>query len=150
MGIKSDKVLFGIGNNLRGDDGAGSFIARNFSQPDWITIDGKSAPENYTSVIKKLKPNLLIMIDSANMSLPGGIFRLIPLNKITHFQLSTHSMPLPLLIKYLTPYCKKIMLIGIQPINAKLGEPLSKPVLDGCHKIIKKIKENKINDIPII
>ena len=143
-------ALLGIGNDLRGDDGAGSFIAQNFYHKNWFNIDGKSAPENCTSIIKRIKPSLLVIIDAAYLSLDTGNFRLISPDKITSLQLSTHSMPLHLLIEYISPYCQKILLIGIQPLNTKLGDDLSKPVLKSCNEIINILKNNKIESIPEI
>ncbi len=140
-------VLLGIGNRLRCDDGAGSFIAQHFHHHHWIAIDGGSAPENITSVIKKIKPGLLVIIDTSQMNIDVGSFRIIPFEKIISLQLSTHSMPLNFLIEYLTPYCQKIILIGIQPLSTELGENLSEPVLKGCHRLIKLLKENRVEEI---
>ena len=142
-------VLLGIGNRMKCDDGAGSFIVQHFHHHHWITIDGGSAPENITSVIKKFRPKLLVMIDTSQMNIDVGSFRIIPFEKIISLQLSTHSMPLNFLIEYLAPYCQKIILIGIQPLSTDFGEHLSKPVLDGCLRLIELIKENRIEDIEI-
>ena len=45
----SKQVVFTVGNSLRGDDGAGSLLAELLQAepaPDWVVIDGGSAPEN--------------------------------------------------------------------------------------------------------
>jgi len=146
MSLNKKNVLLGIGNTLRGDDGAGSFVANNFKHPQWITIDGKSAPENFTSVIKKIKPQALIIIDAAWMGINAGDFRLIPSKKISFLQFSTHSMPLNFLIEYLSPYCQKIIMIGIQPLNTQLNKNLSKPVLNGCMLLIEQLKTKRLED----
>ena len=143
-------VILGIGNSMRGDDGAGSFVANNFKHPQWITIDGKSAPENFTSIIKRIKPQLLIIIDAAWMGINAGDFILIPPNKIISLQLSTHSMPISFLIEYLSPYCSKIIMIGIQPLNTQLNENLSKPVLNGCRLLIEHLKNNRLENLKIL
>ncbi len=146
--IKEPKnVLLGIGNRLRGDDGAGSFIAQHFHHHQWIAVDGKSAPENVTSIIKKNQPQLLLIVDAAQMNLNAGCFRVIPFEKITALQLSTHSMPLDYLIKYLNSYCQKIILIGIQPFSTQIGENLSEPVLKGCYLLIDLLKKNRIEEV---
>lgn len=143
--IKS--ILLGIGNCLRSDDGAGSYIAKHFEHHHWVALNGKSAPENTTSIIKKIRPQLLVIVDATQMGLKAGSFRIIPFGKIISLQLSTHSMPLNFLIEYLTPYCQKIILIGIQPLSTDLGENLSESVLKGCHRMIKLIKENRVEEI---
>jgi hydrogenase 3 maturation protease len=150
MKIKPEKVLLGVGNSLRSDDGAGSFIAQNFKHHCWLVLDGKTAPENVTSVIKKTQPQLLIIIDATHMNLEVGSFRIIPLEKIVSMHISTHSMPLYFLMDYLKDYCQKIVFIGIQPLSTKIGENISKPVLKSCYLLIEILKKNQVENIKIL
>ena len=147
MAKQPKNILLGTGNPIRRDDGAGSFIAQNFQHCSWISLDGKSAPENFTSSIKKIHPQLLVIVDIAWMNLEAGNIRIIPYDKIVSLQLSTHSMPLHFLIEYLRPYCQKVIMIGIQPLSTQIGENLSKPVLKSCYIIINLLKENRIEQI---
>lgn len=150
MPKKSKNFLLGIGNTLRGDDGAGSFVAQHFQHRHWIVIDGKSAPENFTSIFKNSHPKLLIIVDAAEMNLAAGSIRLIPLDKVVNLQLSTHSISLSYLIQYLTPYCQEIILIGIQPLSTRIGESLSEPVLKACYLLIDLLKKNQLKSIPTL
>ncbi len=147
MKKESKNILLGVGNCLRCDDGAGSFVAQHFHHHHWISLDGKSAPENVTSIIEKIKPQLLVIIDTAQLNLDAGHFRIIPLEKIASLQLSTHSLPLHYLIEYLTPYCQKIIFVGIQPLLLQKGETMSPPVLKGCYKLIDRLQQNQIENI---
>ena len=142
--------LLGIGHPLRSDDGAGSFIAQHFKDKDWVVVDGKSAPENFISVIKKSRPELLVIVDSVEMNLTAGSIRKIPLQKIVSFQLSTHYLSLSYLIDYVSPYCQNIMLIGIQPLSIKMGEKLSKPVLDACYLVMDLLKNRQFNETTVL
>lgn len=146
----SKNYLLGIGNPLRTDDGAGSFVAQHFQHHDWMVSDGRTAPENYTSVIKKIRPELLVIIDAVEMNLAAGTIKIIPLEKIVSFQFSTHYLPLSYLVEYLTPYCSKILLIGIQPLSTELGEGFSESVLRSCHLLISLLQENKFDTIPVL
>lgn len=146
----SKNYLLGIGSSLRTDDGAGSFVAQHFQHPDWLVAIGQTAPENFTSVIKKIRPDLLLIIDAVEMNLAAGTMRIIPLEKIVTFQFSTHYLPLSYLVEYLTPYCSKIILIGIQPLSTELGEGLSEPVLKSCHLLINLLQKNKLDTIPLL
>jgi hydrogenase 3 maturation protease len=150
MKMKPKKVLLGVGNSLRSDDAAGSFIAQNFKNHSWVVLDGKTAPENVTSVIKEIQPQLLLIIDATHMNLEVGSFRIIPLEKIISMHISTHSMPLFFLMEYLKPYCQKIIFVGIQPLSTKIGENISKPVLDSCLLLIELLKNNRIEEIKIL
>ncbi|MDD3655632.1 MAG: hydrogenase maturation peptidase HycI [Atribacterota bacterium] len=145
----SKNCLLGIGNSLRSDDGAGSFIAQHFKHHNWMVIDGKSAPENYTSVIKNIHPELLVIIDAVEMNLIAGSIRVIPVEKIVSLQLSTHYLSLSYLIEYLTPDCHKIILIGIQPLSTEMSENLSKPVLKACYQLKNLLEKNQLKAIPI-
>ncbi|NLL62171.1 MAG: hydrogenase maturation peptidase HycI [Candidatus Atribacteria bacterium] len=146
----SKNFLLGIGNSLRTDDGAGSFVAQHFQHHNWRVIDGQTAPENYASVIKKFRPDLLIIIDAVEMNLRAGTIRLIPLEKIASFQFSTHYLPLSYLVEYVAPYCSNIILIGIQPLSTELGENLSEPVLKACYLLIDLLQDNRLSSIPIL
>lgn len=150
MKIKPKKVLLGVGNSLRSDDGAGSFIAQNFKHRSWAVLDGKTAPENITSVIKEMQPQLLVIIDATHMNLEAGSLRIIPSEKIISLHISTHSMPLFFLMEYLKPYCQRIIFIGIQPLSTKIGENISKPVLESCYLLIELLKNNRIEEIKIL
>ncbi len=49
----------GVGNILRGDDGIGSIIAKTFKDDDWLSLDCGVIPENYTSIIKNFRRELM-------------------------------------------------------------------------------------------
>ncbi|MBN2395336.1 MAG: hydrogenase 3 maturation endopeptidase HyCI [Candidatus Atribacteria bacterium] len=147
---ESKNILLGVGNDLRSDDGAGSYIANHFYRDEWISLDGRSAPENFTSVIKRIRPRLLMIVDAAQMDVDAGQFRIIPKDKIGSIQFSTHSMSLEFLITYLSPYCHSILLVGIQPLTTKMSHSLSTSVLEGCKELIQLLKKNDFDKIPLL
>ncbi len=108
-------MLMGLGNICRGDDGIGFLTAQNFQSDDWLVLDCGTTPENFTSVVKKTQPEYLVIVDAAQMNLKPGEFRVIPSEKIDKFYLTTHNIPLSLLISYLDKWVGKTILIGIQP-----------------------------------
>ena len=133
-------ILMGIGNTLRGDDGIGSIIAQSFKDRDWLSMDCGVAPENFTSIIKKNRPNLVVLIDAVEMDLKPGEFRTISSNRISALHLTTHSMPLSFLISYLREYTQELIFIGIQPKIIDYSNPVSPKVLKSSEKIIKILK----------
>ena len=137
--------LMGIGNTLRGDDGIGSIIARNFKDNDWLSLDCGVAPENFTSIIKKNKPHLVVLIDVVEMDLKPGEFRIIPPEKINTMHLTTHSIPLSFLISYLKNFTREIIFIGIQPKIIDYSTSISPEILKSSQEIIKILKDKKIN-----
>lgn len=130
----------GIGNTLRADDGIGSIIAQNFKDRDWLSLDCGVVPENFTSIIKKNRPGLVVLIDAVEMGLKSGEFRKISPERISTLRLTTHSMPLSFLISYLEEYTKSIVFIGIQPKIIDYSYLISPEVLKSSEKIIKILK----------
>ena len=113
-----DYVILCIGNKYGGDDGIGPYVAEKLKKKkisDMSIIDCGTNPENYTSVIKSIRPEKLIIIDAVEMNLKPGEIRLIKKERIGLMHISTHNIPISLLINYLEKYVGEIMFIGIQP-----------------------------------
>jgi len=134
-------ILMGIGNTLRGDDGIGSIIAQSFKDRDWLSMDCGVIPENFTSIIKKNRPDLVVLIDAVEMDLKSGEFRIISPDRISALHLTTHSMPLSFLISYLKEYAQELIFIGIQPKIIDYSNSVSSEVLKSSEKIIKILKD---------
>ena len=140
-------ILMGIGNTLRGDDGIGSIIAQSFKDHDWLSIDCGVVPENFTSIIKKNKPDLVVLIDAVEMDLKSGEFRIISPDRISALHLTTHSMPLSFLISYLKEYTQELIFIGIQPKIIDYSNSLSSKVLRCSEEIIKILKDKNFKHL---
>jgi len=142
-----DLVILCIGNKYGGDDGIGPYIAKNLinkKNDNFYVIDSGTNPENYTSMIKKLNPKILIIIDAFEMGLKPGDIRIIDKEKIGVMHISTHNIPISLLISYLENYVKKIIFIGIQ--SGKMSGNLSEDCKKSSNILIEKIL---INDYEI-
>ena len=133
-----------IGNIDGGDDGVGPYIAEHLKQ-DFNVIDCGTIPENYTSVVKKEKPDNLIIIDAVEMGLEPGSIRIVPEEKIGVMHISTHGIPLSVLIGYLKNYVKNIILIGVQPKDMS-GE-ISKIVKKNADKLIEILRAKNLEEI---
>ncbi|ADD08505.1 hydrogenase maturation peptidase HycI [Candidatus Aciduliprofundum boonei] len=144
------KVLMGIGNDLRGDDAIGIYIAKNFKKEGWKVIIAGQVPEDFTGEIKRIKPDLLILVDAALMGLQPGEFRVVPTDLIPNVAFSTHGMPLSFFINYIGESAQKIILIGIEPKNLEFGEELSPEVKEAGDKIIEILKKEEIEEIKIL
>lgn len=137
----------GLGNICRGDDGIGSFIAQNFQSDEWLVLDCGTTPENFTSLVKKSQPEYLVIVDAAQMNLEPGEFRVIPSERIDKFYLTTHNIPLSLLISYLDKWVGKIILIGIQPERMEDFQRISERVQDSARNIIEILKGKKFQEL---
>lgn len=138
-------LIMCIGNRDGGDDAIGPYIADKLSQTDFEVIDCGTTPENYTSVVKKIAPEKLVIIDAADMGLKPGVIRIIPKEKVGVMHISTHSIPVSVLINYLEQYVKKIIFIGIQP--EKMSGNMTEPVINSGNSLVNLIKNNNFEHI---
>jgi len=130
-------VILGIGNRLKGDDGAGSIIAEKLKSKlklkNVCVIDGESTPENYMGKIKKFSPSLILIIDIFDFGSYPGDFKIFNTEEIKETTISTHNFSIPLIKKIIKT---EIYLLGIQPEKISFGEDLSLPVACASEKII--------------
>ena len=135
-----------IGNVEGGDDAVGPYIAERLNH-DFTIIDCGTIPENYTSLVKKHDPDNLLIIDAVDMGLSPGEIRIVPKEKIGVMHISTHGIPISVLIGYLENYVKNIIIIGIQP-KQMTGE-LSDTVKKKADELIEILRKKQLKKIKI-
>lgn len=143
-------LLIGVGNDLHGDDGAGPFLARSFQAPGWRGLDAGTAPENFTSLIRRHHPRQLVIADAADLRLPPGAFRRVPRGQIQNVGLGTHQMPIYHLIDFLQDAADRIDFIGIQPESLDEEAPLSPPVRQAVARIMELLRSEGVDAIPLL
>ena len=153
-------LVLGIGNTLKGDDAVGPYVAAQLrtSVPEpgggrrapVIAIDCGTVPENYTSIVRKMQPDCLVLVDAADMSLDPGCVRIIPKERAGALALSTHGMPLSLFIDYVRGLCGEVMLVGIQPRGMSLGDGLSAPARAAADWLLNVIREGRLSRVPLL
>ena len=123
-------VVVCIGNVDRGDDGFGPHLALAIKgKVPCEVIDAGVVPENYTGVITKLKPKVIIIIDAIQFDGRTGEARLFSGEDLRVGKVSTHDVSPKLLIEYLKSSTNAdIYLLGVKPKSNKLGEGLSDEV----------------------
>ena len=124
-------VVLCVGNRDGGDDAVGPFIAdllHDYESDELICIDAGIAPENFTGVVKQYQPDRLIIVDAIEMGIQPGEIRRVPSNRIGVMHMSTHGIPLSVLVKYFNQYVSTIEIIGIQPktMNGNITERIKK------------------------
>ena len=154
----SNTIVLGIGNRLGGDDAAGTYVAdmliqrqyrvKSLPTDDLMAIDAGSFPEGYTSVIRQHRPDLLILVDAADMDLPPGALRIITPEQINTPSFSTHHMPLSIFISYVKEFCGSILLVGVQPKQTETGGLISEVVRQSVNTLTEAILEGRITEIP--
>jgi hydrogenase 3 maturation protease len=115
-------LLVGVGNDLRGDDGFGSLLARRLRSAGLPALDGGTAPENLTGPIRKAAPELLIVADAAGLDLPVGALRLLPGEALSSAASGTHDPGLGLMLGFLQHELSfTTRLLAVQPGRCELG-----------------------------
>lgn len=143
-------VLMGIGNELKGDDGIGNIIAREFRANGWKSIPCETVPENFTSVVKRENPELLVIVDATEMGLDPGEFRQIPKEKLGSDVVGTHGIPLMHLVSYLEEYAKKIIFIGVQPKKMDMCGDISQEVETCKNRLIGILEKRAFDNIKLL
>ncbi len=146
---KTKIAILGIGNRLRGDDGSGSILAEKLSIRGMTAFDCGIVPENFTGPLRRLSPDLLIIIDAAPMGLTPGSIRRIPLHMISDsHNFNSHSPGTENLISYLKEFINEIIFIGIEPGSTELGEGLSPEVNKAVFELEQILSEGELETIP--
>ena len=101
-------------------------------------VNGGSVPENFTGLIKKCNPSHIILIDASLMNGEAGEINIVNKDNIVDISISTHSMSLSYLIKYLQLEKEyDILFIGIEPEIMDLSFELSPKIKDSSDMLIK-------------
>jgi hydrogenase 3 maturation protease len=142
-------AIVGIGNTFRCDDAAGILVARHLKDSHILqdlktvlVIDAGHAPENVTGELRRFKPDVILLIDAAEMGEFPGTIRWIEMDALDGLSASTHTMPLSMLAKYFSLELScKIGLLGIQPKSNDVGEAISTEVSEAVEVVVKSLGE---------
>lgn len=142
-------VVVGVGNELRGDDGAGMAVVRALAArlrtdetPDYLIVRAQNAPESHTGPIRRFAPELVLFVDVAWLGELPGTVSLIPWEQTSGLSASTHTFPLHLLANYLNHETGcDVLLLGIQPGDMELGPGLSTAVAAAANDIAAELAE---------
>ena len=143
--LRDDFLIVCLGNELRGDDGIGEYIAKllvNENLSDKV-LDLGMSPEALIGSSKITKHRKLIFIDAISANLPPGtvVFGEIEELEKRPILLTTHTVPLSLIVKYLrlTIPSLKAYLIGIQVKRVEIGMGISDEVLKSGREVANLI-----------
>lgn len=143
------KVVFTVGAVLRGDDAAGPYLAkllRDVPVDGWSVVDGDQMPEDQLSVIRRMAPDLLVLVDAAQMGLAPGAVRVLERSDVvSDYMMTTHSLPLTFLLGELEACCGEIVFLGIQPGQTDFFAPLTPAVREGVEGIRHAIGEGDLS-----
>jgi hydrogenase 3 maturation protease len=138
-------AIVGIGHELCGDDAAGVVAARALrrlvSAHDWLlVIDAGPAPENSTGPLRRFAPDLVLLIDAAQMGAPPGAVQWVDWRSASGLSASTHTLPCATLGRYLVAQLGcEVALLGIQPAGTCIGARLSGMVRRAVQTLVQRL-----------
>jgi hydrogenase 3 maturation protease len=133
-------AVMGIGSREHGDDAAGpEFIVKlkkaGLPEERVLLVDAGPSPENFTGLLRRFQPDLVILVDAAWMDLSPGSVGLLTEDHIGGVSASTHGIPLSLLSGFLRNEIGcKVILLAIQPAQTEWGRLMGKEVKQAVKK----------------
>jgi len=139
----SSTVIVGIGNTLKGDDGAGPLVCEQLrGKVCTEVIDAGTVPENYIQKIIKKTPKNLLIIDAIDFGASAGTINIFKPEQLDSFVLSTHTLSPRLFVDMVCGNIQvDVYFVGIQPAQMQLGQPQSEQVNESIQLLAGTLAE---------
>ena len=107
-----------------------------------LVVDAGLAPEGCSGLVRRFGPDLVLFVDAAEAGGAPGTVRVLDRRSMGGVGGSTHTLPLSLLAGYLSEELGcRVALVGIQPSDTALGDPLSPPVGHAVQAVVAALRE---------
>jgi hydrogenase 3 maturation protease len=138
LSLKEKDILFvGIGNRLKSDDGVGVFISERIEKRENISsLTVETGIENYIGKINKLSPDLIVLIDCADLKMAPGTSKLLPVEEILDMTFNTHTISLRRITEF---FRMPVFVLAIQPEKIDFGEIMSYLVMQEAEELVRSI-----------
>ena len=141
-------AVVGIGNELNGDDAAGVTVARKLKaligpaqDLPLRVIDAWTALENVTEMLRSFAPDLVLLIDAAQMRKLPGTIRWLDWRDTIGLSTSTPTLPPYVIAESLVDEIRcEVDVIGIQPYDNSFGMPLSSDVRRAVNEVVSDLQ----------
>ena len=132
-------VIVCMGSELHGDDGVGVAIGRQLAdQVPWPVFEVSLAPESFVVKVADCQPNLVILIDAADVGASPGAVLLTDADSLANLSPSTHGPGLKMFLEALRlMHACRVVMLGIQPANTETGQPLSATAAEAARQIVE-------------
>lgn len=133
-------ALVGVGHELRGDDAVGLLLAQRLrDQLDSqrvLVVEAGPVPENFSGVLRRFAPDLVLVVDAAQMGESPGTVRWLDWQDVPKEGISTHTSSLRLLADFLAQELDcQIALLGIQPADLAFDAPMTPLAQRVCEQV---------------
>jgi hydrogenase 3 maturation protease len=147
-------AIIGVGNELNGDDAAGPLVVRGLREAvrniarvgendRLLIIDAGLAPESFSGPLRRFRPDLVLLVDAAELHLPPGSAEWIDWSEVDAAAASTHTLSPSLFAQFLIQELGcRVAMIGIQPEHLDFDRPVSERVREAVEKAIEVVKRS--------
>ena len=122
--------VLGIGNEDRGDDGAGIEVANRLRERS--PLRAYSEHDGLEGIVRDISESddnaLVVFVDAADLKADPGTIKLVMPEDIRPTEITTHRVTVALLAAVLAESGKRSAVICIQPGNTELGAEMTAPV----------------------
>jgi len=141
--LKGKVLLVGIGNVMRGDDGAGpKLIELLDGKVKAALLDVGEVPESYTGKILAAGADTVVLLDAADFGAEAGRWAILEPEEFADRALSTHQLSLRLFCRFIKENSSaEVLALGIQPAGIELGDPMSAVVNQSVHELAGILEE---------
>jgi hydrogenase 3 maturation protease len=140
----SRTLIVGIGNTLKGDDGAGPLVCEKLQGMGVAVelIDAGTVPENYIQRIIKKAPENLLIIDAVDFGAPPGTIRVFSPEQLNAHAFSTHTLSPHLFVEMVRRDLEvNVYFAGIQPAQMQFGCSVSADVAEAIQQLCGMLAE---------
>jgi hydrogenase 3 maturation protease len=144
-------AILGVGQELKGDDAAGMLLVRGMAKrlprcENLLFVEAGPTPENFTGLLRKFRPGLVVLADIAWMDEEPGAARWLSPQEATGVSAFTHTLPLSVVADYLTDEIGcEVRILAIQPVQVEFATPITRPVSSAIKKIIHNTDEHRLD-----
>ncbi|OYT60239.1 MAG: hypothetical protein B6U75_02235 [Desulfurococcales archaeon ex4484_217_1] len=134
--------ILGIGNELRGDDYVGSYIALNLKLRGLKNVvDAGLSPESFLEVAARTRPDAVVFIDAVEASLEPGTIVFASVEEVEKSEIvfpTTHKPSYSMLYRYLKFRLPKAeqYLLGVQVVDTSFGKNMTETIKRIADKLI--------------
>lgn len=134
--INQKTAFVGLGNRDRGDDAVGLRFIEDLKHlnPNFFFSEEQGLEAIILDIIKDREVEIVVFIDTANLDAEPGEVALLRLDSIGE-TVSTHKIPLSMLMALIQNEGKEVYLIGIQPKSLEFDEDISEVVENALERI---------------
>lgn len=143
---KTSVALVGLGNLDRADDGFGLVLVGRLKQifPDRVFSESERSVEGIVyDLLESDKYQKIIFTDAVHFKGIPGELRIFDINDIDSFvsPISTHKVPMSLLMGLIREQKKSSLLLGVQPVSLDFMGSISPGVSSSLDFLVKYFKD---------